>query len=144
MARVVAYEEPATTNITKIYHFCQPEDNVLQVAQDLVRQLSSETALDSRATTIEQALESTSKVMVFIDGSHPWSPDIKQLLRPLYEVLQDDRKHGILGFKLFLIMADCHIWSLETDDILLNEVPAEGDDPAECYEDHFRLEWASE
>jgi hypothetical protein len=144
MASVVTYDEPPSTDITKLYHFCQPKDNVLQVAQDLLRQLSSGMALNSMATAIEQAvsqlvsrlrqLQSTHKVVLFIDGSNARSLDIRQLIMPLYKVVKDDRENNRLGFKLFLIVADRQGWDFRIDDMLCNEVPAEGDREAECYE----------
>ncbi|RYN37640.1 hypothetical protein AA0115_g1358 [Alternaria tenuissima] len=152
MASVVTYDEPPSTDITKLYHFCQPKDNVLQVAQDLLRQLSGGMASNSMATTIEQAvsqlvsrlrqLQSTHKVVLFIDGSNARSLDIRQLIIPLYEVAKDNRENNRLGFKLFLIVADRQGWDFEMDDILCNEVPAEGDREAEDYEAQFGMKWA--
>ena len=152
MASVVTYDEPPSTDITKLYHFCQPKDNVLQVAQDLLRQLSSGMALNSMATAIEQAvsqlvsrlrqLQSTHKVVLFIDGSNARSLDIRQLIMPLYKVVKDDRENNRLGFKLFLIVADRQGWDFRIDDMLCNEVPAEGDREAECYEARFGMKWA--
>ncbi|CAN9201626.1 unnamed protein product [Alternaria alternata] len=152
MASVVTYDEPPSTDITKLYHFCQPKDNVLQVAQDLLRQLSSGMALNSMATAIEQAvsqlvsrlrqLQSTHKVVLFIDGSNARSLDIRQLIMPLYKVVKDDRENNRLGFKLFLIVADRQGWDFRIDDMLCNEVPAEGDREAECYEAQFGMKWA--
>ncbi|CAN9417291.1 unnamed protein product [Alternaria alternata] len=152
MASVVTYDEPSSTDITKLYHFCQSKDNVLQVAQDLLKQLSSGVASNSMATTIEQAvsqlvsrlrqLQSTHKVVLFIDGSNAHSLDIRQLIIPLYEVVKDDRQNNRLGFKLFLIVADRQGWDFGMDDILCNEVPAEGDREAEDYEAQFGMKWA--